>query len=79
MERFLAWAVDLNTAEGHGLAGRYFFGNPVPEHMEGCVTSLFKTRAAALRGKAQARQGNVFPNARVVRVQVVISRTNSPK
>jgi hypothetical protein len=73
-KNFLAWAIDLNTNEGHGFAGRYFWANPLPEHLEGCVTALFKTRAIARRQLIYARQGNVFANARVVRVEVTIKR-----
>lgn len=73
MKKFKAWAIDLNTPEGHGLAGRYFFGASVPEHLEGCVTALFKSREVARGAKTYARQGDVFPNARVVRAEVTIT------
>ena len=76
-KQFLAWAIDLNTKEGHGFAGRYFFGKPVPEHMEGCETALFKTRVVARETLGYVREGNVFPNARAVRVEVTIKALES--
>lgn len=30
MEEFIAWAIDTQSTEGHGLLGRYFFDNPIP-------------------------------------------------
>ena len=57
---------------GHGFAGRYFFGTPVPEHMEGCEPALFLTRSIARATLAYVRQGDVFPNAKVVRVDVTV-------
>jgi len=70
--KFKAWAIDLNTEEGHGLAGRYFFGTSIPEHMEGCRKALFATRSIARAKIGRVRQAGIFPNARVVRVGVTI-------
>lgn len=70
---FLAWAIDLNTAGGHGLAGRYFWGYDIPKHLKGCLISLFETRKVARQARDQAKLGGVFPKARVARVKVTIT------
>lgn len=65
---FKAWAVVLKGREwGPAFAGRYYFPDRIPSHMEGCVTSLFKTRAKA----RQAVKGAYYP-ASPVRVNVTI-------
>ena len=70
--KFKAWAIDLKTKEGHGFVGRYLVGTPIPKHMKGCVTALFETRSSARKNLDYVRQGNIFPNAQVVRVEVTI-------
>ena len=70
---FLAWAIDLNTAEGHGLAGRYFWARDnIPTHLEGCLIALFTTRKVARLARDQAKQSGIYPKARVARVKVTI-------
>ena len=80
---FYAWAIDTRSEEGHNLIGRYWWfggfppGSP-PVNLEGCESSLFKTRAIArenlkwVRGEKKDGKFHAFPKATVVRVEVSI-------
>jgi len=71
---FYAWAVNTNSAEGHGFLGRYYFGHAIPAHLEGGVVALFKTREearGAIRGLTAVY--NPFPKIAVSRVRVSIN------
>lgn len=82
LKSYSGWAIDLNTKEGHGLIGRYFWtaqtSRNIPPHMEGHVTALYKTRREArevLRAmKEQAAKHNfsAWSTARVRKVNVII-------
>jgi hypothetical protein len=73
--KFHAWGINLNTDEGHGLAGRYFWfeGEPpiIPIRLEGCRASLFATRKIA-RENLKHVSRNVWPKAKVVKVSVIL-------
>ena len=72
IKQFNAWAI--NTNEGHGFLGRYYFGYQIPKHMEGCVSALFKTRKEAREALAETQKGYTpFPRACVSRVKVTIT------
>ena len=72
---FHAWGINLNTHEGHGLAGRYFWfeGKPpnIPIQLEGCRAALFTTRKIARENLAGVNR-DVWPNAKVVKVNVTL-------
>ena len=69
---FYAWAID--TGEG-GLIGRYWFvSNGIPLHLEGCKTALFTVRRIAREYLPRVKSS--YPNARVVRVSVLVELTS---
>jgi len=80
MRKFIAWAVESRSKEGHGLLGRYWkFGNShqdIPPHLEGCVTALYRTRKLAREGAKSVRGDGVkytpFPLAKAMQVEVII-------
>ena len=67
---FKAWAIHTRSSEGHGFIGRYWFGNPLPTHMEGCEVALFTTRKLARENLPSVR--GAFTRAQVVRVKVSV-------
>lgn len=75
---FLAWAINTNSKEGHGLLGRYWsFGNShrnIPPHLEGCTTALFKKREIAREALRLMKEDWVSDDWRpaVSRVKVTI-------
>ena len=71
---FDAWAIYTYSDEGHGYLGRYWFGNSLPRHLEGCRIALFKTRAIARAELPGVKQS--WPKARVVGVRVSIAKTS---
>lgn len=65
------WVIDMNTDEGHGLIGRWWFvdGRRIPEPPVGALrTATFHTRREALPYLKLARES--LPRARLVRVLV---------
>lgn len=72
--QFTTWVIDTNSKEGHRLVGRYWqFGNVppgIPEHMEGCNSAMFKTRALARKNLPSVKR--TFPNATVRKAGVII-------
>lgn len=73
---FTAWAidtcyVDIDGTKCYSWIGRYWFGEQIPEYLEGCHIALFKTRAIARCKLADVRKS--YPDAKVVKVQVQIS------
>jgi len=73
-EQFDAWAIDTQSAEGHGLLGRYFWNETIPPSIEGCKKALFVTRQLARDYRRKAFQ-NYCPEdwkPRVIRVHVTI-------
>ena len=69
-DNFRAWAIDTKSKEGHGLIGRYYWGSPMPPHMEGCSIALFKTKRIAEQHLPEVRQ--TFEKAQVIRVALII-------
>ena len=78
---FKAWAID----ENNGFLGRYYrfgqhlaadieTGSLIPQHMEGCVTALFKTRREAQRALKRVQPWR-SSTARVRRVTVTVRTT----
>jgi hypothetical protein len=79
---FYAWAIDTGSEEGHNLLGRYYFGVPIPPHMEGCMegcwVALFKTRKEARIEVAKAKEGyNPWAKIRPVKVKVTIEEATN--
>ena len=74
MAEYTGWAIDSQSAEGHGLIGRYwwFTGKPVgiPNHMEGHLNAVFPTRREARAALPSTKRA--FPKAKVVKVKVTI-------
>jgi hypothetical protein len=74
-KQFHAWGIDLNTGEGHGLAGRYFWfnGQPpnIPPHLQGYKVALFATRKIA-RENLKNINRYVWLKAKVVKVTVTL-------
>lgn len=64
-ETFTAWAIQ-SISEKY-LLGRYFFHHILPDSLEGCQTSLFKTRALARKYSKRT-----YYKSRVVKVIVKI-------
>ena len=74
MKDFIAWAIDTQSTEGHGLLGRYFFTHDIPPSSEGCVIALFKTRQIA-RQYCKESFKNYTPSTwkpRVIKVKLAI-------
>ena len=72
--QFKAWVVETHSGEGRDLICRYWWHEHIPAHMEGCVVALFKTRAVARLYLPSVRE--VYPKARVVRVEVRVIEQN---
>lgn len=73
-EIFKAWAIDTRSDEGHGFIGRYWWHRgELPDHLEGCETALFKTRAIARQYLPDVTRHS-FPRAQVVRVRVTVEK-----
>lgn len=73
---YKAWAIDLNSDEGHGMVGIYwwFGGQPsyhIPAHLQGCKIALFATRGQAIKNLHYIRASH-YKKAKVVRVRVTI-------
>lgn len=71
---YSGWAINLNSDEGHGLIGRFwwFGGFPaIPDQLRGHRTCVFETRHEARKALISVRKA--FPKARVERVRVDIS------
>lgn len=77
--KFSAWAIDTKSTEGHGLIGRYWHFKPdqqkIPEHLEGCKTALFKTRKIARENISSVKKSYSFPNAVIIKVDVIIKQS----
>ena len=71
-QTFRAWAIDTKSVEGHKFIGRYWWGIPLPEHMEGCQVALFKFKRLAERDLPHVRQ--TFEKAQIVRVEVEVTK-----
>lgn len=73
MKPFIAWAIDTQSTEGHGLLGRYFFDSLIPRHpsLEGCVTALFKSRAIARQYCGRVSKSDTW-TPKVIQVKVTI-------
>ncbi len=73
-EEFIAWAIDSQSEEGHGLVGRYWWFNnkspEIPPQLEGCRIALFETRALASQGLLSVRKS--WKKARVVKAKVTV-------
>lgn len=71
---FKAWAVEHPFDWGPALVGRYwnFTRQPIPNHMEGCEVSLFKTRTLARASLHDPLGNKRWPGARAVRVKVTV-------
>lgn len=81
-KEYEGWAIETRNrgplAEGPHLIGRYMVRDPIPAHMEGHVTALFKTRALAR--KALPKKWNVDGNYHwfvPVKVLVAIRKTGA--
>lgn len=68
----LAWGIDTNAKEGHGLIGYGWYGWDRPEHFGGYKTATFETREKAKAALPSVRRS--FPKARIVRVRVTVSK-----
>jgi hypothetical protein len=68
---FDAWVINTRSVEGHGLIGRFwhFDGIPnIPAQVLGCRCAMFETRKAARAALPKVK--SAFPRARVERVTV---------